>query len=304
MKITYGISDNNIDVTAICFERLIQQGIIKIPSTDHSRATYFSDPLFGIVKSVFITINGNVVEYDHTKTIYIDIKSNEVYTQENVPANIIPDVQAKLANIHSQLLLDYGSFSEEYPEQMMATRYLTGKENVLEIGSNIGRNTVVISYILAQQHNYNFVSLECDPNIANQLRHNKEINGLNFHIENAALSKRKLIQQGWNTMASDTVLEGWNTVNTITWEDLQKKYNIQFDTLVLDCEGAFYYILMDMPEILTNVNLIIMENDYNDIAHKNYIDTVLKQHNFYVDYVEAGGWGCCYNNFFEVWKRK
>ena len=85
---------------------------------------------------------------------------------------------------------------------------------------------------------------------------------------------------------------------------MYSKYNIQFDTLVLDCEGAFYYILMDMPEILTNVNLIIMENDYNDITHKNYIDSVLKQHNFYVDYVEAGGWGCCYNNFYEVWKRK
>jgi len=22
-----------------------------------------------------------------------------------------------------------------------------------------------------------------------------------------------------------------------------------------------------------------------------------------VDYKECGGWGCCYNNFFEVWKK-
>jgi FkbM family methyltransferase len=303
MKITYGIANNNIDVTAICFEKLREQGIVKIPSTDHSRASYFSDPLYGILKSVFITINDNVVEYDHTKNIYINSDSNEVYTQENVPVYITPSIQTTLANIHSQLQLDYGSFNEEYPEQMMAARYLTGKENVLEIGGNIGRNTLVISYILAQQNNYNLVSLESDTNIAKQLTHNKEINKLNFHIENAALSKRKLIQQGWNTMSSDTVLDGWTAVNTITWDELQKKYNIQFDTLVLDCEGAFYYILMDMPEILTNINLIIMENDYNDIAHKNYIDTILKQHNFYVDYVEAGGWGCCFNNFFEVWKR-
>lgn len=307
MKITYGILDNNIDVTKICLEKLLKQGIIKIPNTDGSRAFYFSDPLKGILKSVFITINNKVVEYDHMKDIYIDTNNNEVYTQSNVPeyiSFIYPNIQAKLATIHSQLKLDYGSFNDEYPEQMMVTRYLTGNEKVLEIGANIGRNTLVISYILAQQHNYNFVSLECDPNIAKQLSHNKDINGLNFHIENTALSKRKLIQHGWTTIASDTVLEGWTTVNTITWEDLQKKYNIPFDTLVLDCEGAFYYILMDMPEILTNVNLIIMENDYNDIAHKNYIDTILKQHNFYVDYVEAGGWGCCFNNFFEVWKRE
>ena len=303
MKITYGIFNNNIDVTAICFERLIKENIITIPSGDCNRAAYFSDPLPNILKSIFIEKNNNVAEYDYTKEIYIDVKSNEVYTQENVPAYITPSIHAKLATIHRQLKLDYGSFNDEYPEQMMATSYLTGKEKVLEIGGNIGRNTLVISYILAQQNNYDFVSLECDVNIANQLVHNKAINGLNFQIENTALSKRKLIQHGWTTIASDTVLPGYTAVNTITWEELLKKYNIDFDTLILDCEGAFYYILMDMPEILANINLIIMENDYTDITHKNYIDAILKENNFYVDYSEAGGWGCCFNNFFEVWKR-
>ena len=73
--------------------------------------------------------------------------------------------------------------------------------------------------------------------------------------------------------------------------------------MVLDCEGAFYYILVDMPEILNNIQLIIMENDYYDISHKLYVDSVLEKYNFYNDYKEAGGWGCCYNNFFEVWKK-
>ena len=85
--------------------------------------------------------------------------------------------------------------------------------------------------------------------------------------------------------------------------NLKNKYNIEFDTLVLDCEGAFYYILMDMPDILNNINLIIMENDYWDLNKKQYIDTILIQNNFYRDYVEGGGWGPCYNNFFEVWKK-
>ncbi len=79
--------------------------------------------------------------------------------------------------------------------------------------------------------------------------------------------------------------------------------NNDFDTLVLDCEGAFYYILMDMPEILNNINLIIMENDYWDITQKHYIDNILFKNNFYRDYVESGGWGPCYNNFYEVWKK-
>ena len=89
-----------------------------------------------------------------------------------------------------------------------------------------------------------------------------------------------------------------------TWKELNNKYKLRFDTLVLDCEGAFYFILMDMPEILTNIKLIIMENDYHDIAHKQYVDKILKKNKFYIDYTEKGGWGCCQDNFFEVWLKK
>jgi len=87
-------------------------------------------------------------------------------------------------------------------------------------------------------------------------------------------------------------------------QELYQKYNIKFDTLVIDCEGAFYYILQDMPEILNNINLIIMENDYNDFSHKIYIDNLLKANNFIIDYQQAGGRGPCYECFFQVWMRK
>ena len=191
-------------------------------------------------------------------------------------------------------------FSEELPEQKMAVRYLTGNEKVLEIGGNIGRNSLIIASILKSN---NFVTLESDVNIAKQLKENRDLNNFDFHIENSALSNRKLIQKGWDTIPSEILMDGFSWVSTITLEQLKSKYNIEFDTLVLDCEGAFYYILMDMPEILENINLIIMENDYKNLSHKQYIDNILKENNFYRDYVEAGGWGPCYENFFEVWKK-
>ena len=172
---------------------------------------------------------------------------------------------------------------------------------MLEIGGNIGRNSLIIASIL--ESNNNFVTLESDINIANQLTENRDLNNFKFHIESSALSNRKLIQSGWNTIPSDTLQTGYTWVNTISLNELNTKYNIEFDTLILDCEGAFYYILMDMPEILDNINLIIMENDYYDISHKKYVDEILKKNNFYVDYIEEGGWGPCYNNFFEVWKK-
>jgi FkbM family methyltransferase len=217
--------------------------------------------------------------------------------------------EEKLQNIHSNLKIGYGDFSEEYPEQLMVVRYLTGNEKVLEIGGNIGRNSLVISYILSLNNNNNFVALESDNDISNILKYNRDLNKMTFHVESSALSKRKLIQKGWDTICSDELLDGYKNVNTITFKELLDKYNIDFDTLVLDCEGAFYYILMDMPEILDNIKLIIMENDYYDINHKKYIDELLISKGFYVDYVEKGvplafqKFPDTCNNFYEVWKR-
>ena len=304
MKINYGIINNNIDITKNVLEKCIKQNVIYIPSGANRRDFLFTDPLVNIHKFIIIYDNeGNYTEYDEYTEIYIDTQTNLIYT-DSVPEyikKIYPNIFEKLKNIQQKLKLDYGSFNEELSEQMMAARYLTGSEKVLELGSNIGRNTLIIASIL--DDDTNLVTLECDINIAEQLTHNKEINNLNFHIENSALSKRKLIQKGWITICSDNILEGYKQVNTITFEELSTKYNIKFDTLVLDCEGAFYYIIMDMPEILDNINLIIMENDYHDFSHKEYVDNVLKNNNFKLDYVEAGGWGPCYNNFFEVWKK-
>jgi len=296
MKIFYGLTHNKIDVTDICLSNLTNNNIIKIPFGDSNRARIFSDPIPGILKVILI-LNEETDElsmYDDSYDLIINIEDNTININ-----SIITDV----SQIHSKLTIKHGSFNEELPEQRMAVRYLTGHEKVLELGANIGRNSLIIGYILNQQNNNNFVTLETDPDTVLQLTENRDLNNFSFHIEGSALSNRKLIQKGWETIESDTLLEGYKLVNTITLDELYSKYNIDFDTLILDCEGAFYYILMDMPQILNNINLICMENDYWDIEKKEYIDTILLQNNFYRDYVEGGGWGPCHDNFFEVWKK-
>ena len=296
MKIFYGIDNNNIDVTSICFSKLNYNNIIIIPPGETSRSAHFTDPLYLTLKKIFIFNNDKLMSYEYFYTIKIDISNNTITT---IHENEFID---KLKIIHSKLNINHGSFKNELPEQKMITRYLTGNEKVLEIGGNIGRASLVIASIL--ENNNNFVSLECDVDIANKLTENRNLNNFKFHIENSALSNRKLIQLYWDTIPSDNLLDGYTWVKTITLNELKSKYNIDFDTLILDCEGAFYYILMDMPEILNNINLIIMENDYKDLSHKKYIDEILTKNNFNVNYIESGGWGPCYMNFFEVWKKK
>ncbi len=292
MKIYYGLFNNNIDITDICFTKLCKNNIIIIPSNDFTRASYFSDPIKGVLKKIYVLINDKLTEYDEISIIKIDIINNTV---ENINKE---SIDTKLKNIQESLKLNFGSFNDELPEQKMVVRYLTGTEKVLELGGNIGRNSLIIASLL--KHN-DFVTLECDASIAKSLEYNRDINNLKFNIEPSALSKRSLIQKGWETMPSDILLTGYKWINTITYEDLKKKYNIEFDTLVLDCEGAFYYILNDMPELLNNINLIIMENDYNDYNHKLYVNDMLNKYNFLLHYSEYGGWGPCYRSFFEVW---
>ncbi len=301
LRIKYGKDNNVIDVTRICVEKLLQGNLMRIPSGENNRCKLFTDPLVGILKNVYVLIGDKTVVCEYQYSVEINLENgslSKICTDENFI------IDAKIAEMHSSIKIKYGSMMDELPEQKMAVRYLTGNEKVLEIGGNIGRNSLIIAHILKSRGNVsNFVSLECDENIAKQFVENRDLNNFDFHIENSALSKRKLMQKGWDTFVSNELLPGYKWVNTITLDELNAKYNIVFDTLVLDCEGAFYYILMDMPEILNNINLIIMENDYHEIEKKNFVDYMLFKNGFHRDYAEAGGWGPCLQNFFEVWKK-
>jgi FkbM family methyltransferase len=259
--------------------------IAHIPKGDENRSVLFTDPLLYTLKSIFIDFE----EHDHNKNIFINMTTNVVTNS------------SKLEDIHSKLKLHFGTFQEEYPEQLLTSLFLTGNEKVLELGGNIGRNSLIIGSIVNNEH---FVTLECDKNISKQLLYNRDINNLSFSVEPSALSKRRLIQKGWETIVSEYDQDGYTQVSTLTLQELKNKYKIDFDTLILDCEGAFYYILQDTPEILNGINLIIMENDYHNLEHKLYVDEILKNNNFCIEVRQSGGWGPCTSCFYEVWKRK
>jgi hypothetical protein len=88
----------------------------------------------------------------------------------------------------------------------------------------------------------------------------KCVNSLNFKIEASAISKIPLIQNEWNTkpQVNDVVPEDRKIVNTITWNDLKQKHNMNFNVLVVDCKGALYNILKDEPEFLNGFETIII----------------------------------------------
>ena len=320
LKITYGKKHVNVDVTNICLRQLTKHNIIKIPEEDENRVKYFTDPLPHIVKSVFIVIDDSpIIEVSRFKEAFVDLNLRKIFMY-SIPdhvkmvyeLNIEGTIKKHLEKYHQKLTLRHGTFSDELPEQKMTVRYLKGHEKVLELGANIGRNSLIIATILNNSNN--LVAVETDPMVVDILCSNRDDNNVNFIIEKGAISKRKLIQElnKWQTIVSDEVLPNYRRVKNISLQEIKEKHNIEFDTLVLDCEGSFYYILMDFPEILDGINLIIMENDYDTPEKKKYVDDKLIENHFYVDYSEPlypfyGGEHSKFEhvqkNFYEVWKR-
>jgi len=213
--------------------------------------------------------------------------------------------ELKLQKIHKRLNVKGGNMEDEYPEQLMAVSYIQPNAKVLELGANIGRNTMVIATILDDDRN--LITVETDPDNVKILEVNKEINGFNFIIEPSAISKKRLIQNNnaWITRPIEdnveTIPYGYKLVNTIKWHEFLNKYNdFKPDTLVADCEGAIYYILNDFPDFLDNINTIIFENDFLDISHEIFFFDFVTKKGFKVVYSKALDWNSMDKQLFYI----
>lgn len=313
-NIFYGVLENMMNITDICMKECFYNDNIIIPDKDVARSKIFGDPVSGKLKYIFIfCYNILISTIPEDKYVLIDCKSGDIRTNnlsENLGCVFIKEdyfFKEKLDELHKNLIIKHGNFLNEYPEQIMISQFITGNEKVLELGSNIGRSSLIIGKILNDNNNNNFVTFETDSNNFLKLKENRDINGLDFYIENAALSEKKLIQKGWTTIISDVVLDGWTSVNTMTYDELCKKYNIIFDTLVADCEGALLPIIIDIPHLLKNINLIIMENDYGTLKEKICLDYILEYNGFKLIYsrpLHVSNRDLAYtHSFYEVWKK-
>ena len=216
----------------------------------------------------------------------------------------IPELQNKLTTLQNKLKLKHGIWNDEYQEQILSINYIKSNSCVLELGGNIGRNSMIISLLLDDPTR--LVVIEPSKKIYEQLMENKNNNNLNFNTECLAISEKRLWSSKWNTFSE--YKPGSEEVDTISFDNLKHKYQYQFDTLVCDCEGALYYILLDNENILKDIHTIIIENDFTDLNHKTYVDDIFKKNNLKCVYQKEGDnyvktYLPCKQNFYEVWKK-
>lgn len=315
MKVLYGSDSNYIDITEKCTS-LCAERIAFVPADDEIRGEMFGDPIFGVVKDVVVTDDYHVRRVLSHSEVGVVIKNRYgKYDLSQSPDLVWQAVKwsslhpvYKLQVAHARLRLDHGSLCDELPEQLMAIQFVKPNACVLELGGNIGRNSCLIASIL--EDSANMVVFECDPNISLQLQQNRDQNGFRFAIETKALSKRRLIQNGWVTKPigdDQTVPLGWTVIDTIPWSQVQEKHvSLPFDTLVADCEGALYYILVDEPDFLTSFHTVILENDFLDIKHKEFVDAELARNGFRLVYNEPlfNSTFPCSDHFFQTWQKE
>jgi len=162
-----------------------------------------------------------------------------------------------------------GSWNKELPEQKILLNFLKPTSKVLELGGNIGRASIIINHIIDEKEKH--LVLETNPYICHKLIKNKKNNNLKFNIFNGGLSKKPILYKHWDSIQTDNyhMFDGYKKANTITLEEINKKYNINFNTIVADCEGAFIQILKDFPTILDKINYIFIEHDWK--THSDYV---------------------------------
>jgi hypothetical protein len=312
MKILYGSKKDNIDITFLALTLFSDGLTLKIDSGDHYRANTFGDPCQGVSKSIIIKEDSNEVFFDASTDCIYNVSMYKFNKNESPIKTLIKYGLKKFSSkteylhyMHSIINLKHGNFHSEYPEQVMAVTYIPSTAKVLEIGSNVGINSMILASIL--DNDKNLVTLECEPKHIPFLEENRKCNGYTFNIEPSALSKVKLIQRGWHTfpLEGNTVPADSKIVSTISFEDLEKKYSITFDTIVADCEGAFFYIVQEEPYIMKNINLFLVENDYIHEYQKTAVEKFLMANGFSRIYSLGGGFknSPCADSFYEAWKK-
>lgn len=295
MIFEYGEAGHYVDVTDLVEIHFSNEEEYFIPSADDRRAKIFGDHLLGTPKKIKVTDGETVGYYDNEEPILI---------KRNLPLCKFSPKQI-LSEIHSRIICHGGSITEEYPEQLLTSVFIKPTDKVLELGANIGRNTLLISSIL--EDSSNLVTLETMPSIAKTLELNKKSNNFNFHIENSAISTYKVIQSGWDSFVLEEGMgtpTGFVEINTITFPQILEKYQINFNVLVADCEGALFYILNQEPNFLANIETIIVENDYDSTAKKENIDEVYRKNGFVCVLKRPLNFrGEIRNDFYAVWRK-
>lgn len=183
-----------------------------------------------------------------------------------------------LNQLHKELKLKYGNFSQELPEQQMIFKHIKPNSKILELGPNIGRSSIIANSLLNDKTKH--LCVETISGTCQKLKQNRDLNNLKFEVFEGAISNSNLYQHPNKWRASKIKKDGYIQINTKPYSYLVAKYNINFDTIIADCEGCVTDLFSENEYILNNIKLIIIEHDFNNKEQLHFFYKLMFKYNF------------------------
>ena len=146
----------------------------------------------------------------------------------------------------------------EAQEKELAKLCIESHNKVLELGARYGTVTYEIQQKLSDKNNV--ISVEPDSTVWKALTHNLIRNKCKVNIIYGFISRKKLSLEG-SGYAITAVSDSESTIPSYTLEEIEAKYNIQFDTIVADCEGYLETFFDENPKMYSTIKMIIFEAD-------------------------------------------
>jgi len=175
------------------------------------------------------------------------------------PPSLIQDL--KLA----RELFAHLPYSDEVPERLSAFYFVEPTDYVLEIGGNVGGVSLVIAEKL-NDSSKQLVVLEPGYEDFAKLNENMKQYKKQFQVFHGPIVAEgqhiKCERKNRNEYVVCTEVS-YPMDNNITFTQLEQKFQIQFDTLVIDCEGCYTKLLRQGLEsgTMKNIRKIIIEWD-------------------------------------------
>lgn len=206
----------------------------------------------------------------------------------------------RLHEIHQRIgEIEGGSMQEEFPEQLCTVSVLDEDDRVLEIGCNIGRNSLVIASLVKPGH---LVAIDACPEYTVTCARNRARAGLNFLILPIAISKVPLMRHKWNTFPLVTPLPlDHFPVNSLRWSQFNSLYG-PFTCCIVDSEGSLFDTLREEDTFLQDFNKIVIENDFDTEYKKNFVHREFVRAGFHC-VTSFTPWAEGPPDVFEVWKK-
>lgn len=157
--------------------------------------------------------------------------------------------------MRAKFLLD----TYELPERTLVKKHIPPDACVLEMGASLGVISCVINRRLTNARRH--VAVEANQELLPAIETNRAQNGCHFFIEHCIISTRETayFRPTSNSDGGQVSDRGLISLPIRDFTEIEASYELSFDTVIMDIEGAEIAFITEYEAILPRIRTIIVE---------------------------------------------